>query len=101
VIFWLNASFQTATYTELVQEQFAEKYPETPVTHRNAFNRLIEKFREIGSVLDDRGHHFQHLLQVHSDFPNALYNHKQVTRTIFGIILVVLEHFGWGFIALG
>jgi transposase len=35
-----------------VQEQFAEKFSETPVPHRNAFRRLIEKFRETGSVLD-------------------------------------------------
>jgi hypothetical protein len=35
-----------------VQEQFAEKFPETPVPHRNAFRRLTEKFRETGSVLD-------------------------------------------------
>jgi hypothetical protein len=35
-----------------VQEQFAEKFPETPVPHRNAVRRLIEKFRETGSVLD-------------------------------------------------
>jgi transposase len=39
-------------YTDLVQEQFAEKYPETPVSHRNAVRRLTEKFRETGSVLD-------------------------------------------------
>jgi transposase len=39
-------------YTDLVQEQFAEKFPETPVSHRNAVRRLIEKFRETGSVLD-------------------------------------------------
>jgi hypothetical protein len=39
-------------YTDLVEEQFAEKFPETPVPHRNAFRRLIEKFRETGSVLD-------------------------------------------------
>jgi hypothetical protein len=39
-------------YTDLVQEQFAEKFPETPVPHRNAFRRLIEKFHEIASVLD-------------------------------------------------
>jgi hypothetical protein len=52
-------------YIDLVQEQFAEKFPETPVPHRNAFRRLIEKFREIGSVLDAERigrHHFQHLL---------------------------------------
>jgi hypothetical protein len=35
-------------YTDLVQEQFAEKFPETPVPHRNAICRLIEKFRETG-----------------------------------------------------
>jgi transposase len=39
-------------YTDLVQKQFAEKSPETPVPHRNAFCRLIEKFRETGSLLD-------------------------------------------------
>jgi hypothetical protein len=39
-------------YTDLVQQQFAEKFPETPVTHRNAICRLIEKFRETSSVLD-------------------------------------------------
>jgi len=31
-------------YTDLVQEQFAEKFPETPVPHRNAVRRIIEKF---------------------------------------------------------
>jgi len=31
-------------YTDLVQEQFAEKFPETPVPHRSAVRRLIEKF---------------------------------------------------------
>jgi hypothetical protein len=49
-------------YTDLVLEQLAEKFPETPVPHRNAVRRLIEKFRETGSVLDARGHYFQHLL---------------------------------------
>jgi hypothetical protein len=28
-------------YTDLVQEKFAEKFPETPVPHRNAVRRLI------------------------------------------------------------
>jgi hypothetical protein len=32
-------------YTELVLEQFAEKFPETPVPHRNAVRRLIEKLK--------------------------------------------------------
>jgi transposase len=35
-----------------VQEQFAEKFPETTVLYRNAVRRLIEKFRETFSVLD-------------------------------------------------
>jgi hypothetical protein len=39
-------------YTELVQEQFAEKFPRTPVPQRNAVRRLTEKFSETGSVLD-------------------------------------------------
>jgi transposase len=38
-------------YADLVQEQFADKFPETPVPHRNAVRRLTEKFRETGSVL--------------------------------------------------
>jgi hypothetical protein len=37
-------------YTDLVREQFAEKFPQTPVPDRNAFRRLIEKFSETGSV---------------------------------------------------
>jgi hypothetical protein len=39
-------------YIDLMQEQFAEKFPETSVPYRNAFRRLIEKFCETGSVLD-------------------------------------------------
>jgi transposase len=35
-----------------VQEQFAEKLPETLVPHCNAVRRLIEKFRQTGSLLD-------------------------------------------------
>jgi hypothetical protein len=38
-------------YTDLVQEQFAEKLPETPVRHHNAVHRHIEKFRETGLEL--------------------------------------------------
>jgi transposase len=39
-------------YAELVQEQFAEKFPDTSVPHRNAFRRLVQKFRETGLLLD-------------------------------------------------
>jgi hypothetical protein len=148
-------------YTDLVQEQFAEKFPQTPVPHRSAVRRLIEKFRGTGSVLDAersgrpsklndkklmdisdsmlrspskslrklaqekniglataitayvrnisqadlqkvsankikrvqacidaRGHHFQHLLKVQSDFPNALYN-QQCTQFLETLIYVL------------
>jgi hypothetical protein len=39
-------------YTDLEQNQFAKKFPETPLPRRNAFRRLTQKFRETGSVLD-------------------------------------------------
>jgi hypothetical protein len=42
-VFW-----EDSRYTDLVQQQFAEKFSETPVPHRNAVRRLIEKFRETG-----------------------------------------------------
>jgi transposase len=35
-----------------VQEQITEKFVETPVPHRSAVRRRIEKFRETDSVLD-------------------------------------------------
>jgi transposase len=35
-----------------MQEQFAEKFPETHVSHRSAVRTLIEKFRETLSVLN-------------------------------------------------
>jgi hypothetical protein len=75
-------------YTDLVQEQFAENFTETPVSHRNAVRRLIEQFREVTACIrnisqadlqkafankikrvqaciDALGHHFQHLLYMH------------------------------------
>jgi hypothetical protein len=35
-------------YADLVQGQFDEKFPETPVPHRNGARRLIKKFCETG-----------------------------------------------------
>jgi hypothetical protein len=35
-----------------VQQQFTEKFPQTPVPYRNAVHTLTEKFRETGSVLE-------------------------------------------------
>jgi hypothetical protein len=46
-IFW-----EGNRYTDLVQEQSAEIFPEKPVPHHNAVHRLIEKYRETGSVSD-------------------------------------------------
>jgi hypothetical protein len=77
-------------YTDLVQEQFAEKFPETPVPHhdrphmRNELKTAItvfirkisqadpqkvfvNKIKWVQACIDARGHHFQHLLLVHSD----------------------------------
>jgi transposase len=46
---------ESSRYTDIVQEQFAANFPETPVPHHNRICRLIEKFRETGSVLDAEG----------------------------------------------
>jgi transposase len=52
-VFLVEYFFREGTrYTDLVQEQFAEKFPETPVPHHSAVGRLIEKSRETGSVLE-------------------------------------------------
>jgi hypothetical protein len=48
----LNVFREVNRYNELMQEKFAEKFPETPVPHRKAVCRLTEKFRGTGSVLD-------------------------------------------------
>jgi hypothetical protein len=39
-------------YSNLVQQQYAEKFPQTAVPYRNAVRRFIEKFRDRGLVLD-------------------------------------------------
>jgi hypothetical protein len=42
-VFLVECIFQEGNrYTDLVQELFAEKFPEAPVPHRNAVCRLIE-----------------------------------------------------------
>jgi hypothetical protein len=52
-VFLVGYVFQEGNrYTDLVQEQFAEKFPERPVPHRKAVCRLTEKFCETGSMLD-------------------------------------------------
>jgi transposase len=52
-VFLVEYVFQAGNrYTDLVQEQYAEKFPETPVSYCNAVCRLIEKLHETGSVLD-------------------------------------------------
>jgi membrane protein involved in colicin uptake len=52
-VFLVEYVFQEGNiYTDLVQEQFAEKFPETPVPHHNAVCRLTVKFHKTGSVLD-------------------------------------------------
>jgi hypothetical protein len=51
-VFLVQYVFREGNRYDLVQEKFAEKFPETTMPHRNAVRRLIEKFRETGSVLD-------------------------------------------------
>jgi hypothetical protein len=52
-VFHVEYIFQEGyRYTDLVLGHFAEKFPETPVPHRSATCRLVEKFHETGSVLD-------------------------------------------------
>jgi hypothetical protein len=34
---------------------------------------FANKIKRVQACIDARGHHFQHLFYVHSDFPNALY----------------------------
>jgi hypothetical protein len=62
-------------FTDLVQEQFAEKFPETPVLQRNAVRRLTHKIRETGSVLDARGHHFEHFYKCTATFRTNFIKH--------------------------
>jgi hypothetical protein len=48
-IFLVEYAFREGNrYTYLVQEQFAENFPGTPVPHRSAFRSIIDKFRETG-----------------------------------------------------
>jgi hypothetical protein len=77
-------------YTGLVQEQLADKFPETPVPHRNAVYRdrprtldelktaitayirnisqadlqkvFANKIKRVQACIDVRGHYFQHLI---------------------------------------
>jgi hypothetical protein len=69
-------------YTDLV-EQFAEKFPETPVPHRNAVRRLTEKFRETGSVLDAKrsGRPFKLNNKKLMDISNTFYKCTVIFRT--------------------
>jgi hypothetical protein len=62
------------SYTYLVHEQFAEKCPETPLFPNADLRKMFaNKIKRVWARIDARGHHFQHLIYVHSDFPNALY----------------------------
>jgi hypothetical protein len=39
---------------------------------------FANKIKRVQACIDARGHHFQHRLQVHSDFPYALYNSTKI-----------------------
>jgi hypothetical protein len=53
-------------YTDLVHEQFAEKFPETPILHRDFPNSDLQemfenKIERVWVCVDAREHHFQQL----------------------------------------
>jgi hypothetical protein len=47
-------------YADLVQEQFAEKFPDFPCADLQEV--FANKIKRVQSCTDARGHHFQHLL---------------------------------------
>jgi hypothetical protein len=50
-------------YTYLVREQFAEKFPETPLSPNADLRKMFaNKSKRIQACLDARGHHFKRLL---------------------------------------
>jgi hypothetical protein len=52
-VFLVEHAFREGNrYTDLMQEKFAETFPETAVPHLCAVHRHIEKLRETGPVLD-------------------------------------------------
>jgi hypothetical protein len=47
-------------YTDLVQEQFAEKFPDFP--NADLQEVFANRIKRVQACIDSRGHHFQHLL---------------------------------------
>ncbi|XP_076319811.1 uncharacterized protein LOC143230330 [Tachypleus tridentatus] len=43
---------EAGRHIDVVRQRFAEKFPDTPVPHRNAVRNLVDKFWETGSVND-------------------------------------------------
>jgi hypothetical protein len=84
-------------YSDLVQEQLAEKFPATPVLHRNAVRRLIEKFRETGSVLDAERSgrpskpNDKKYRRLWTSLPTPFVSAQQLSeRTVYGCIFCML-----------
>jgi hypothetical protein len=44
---------------------------------------FVNKIKRVQACIGACGHHFQHLLEVHSDFLNALYIIKDITNGVF------------------
>jgi hypothetical protein len=51
---------------------------------------LANKIKRVQACIDARGHHFQHLLQVHGDFPNTLYIVSTTTTNVQYLLLIYL-----------
>jgi hypothetical protein len=47
---------------------------------------FVNKIKRVQACIDARGHQFHHLLQVHSDLPNAHIPHPTVVTVTFGVM---------------
>jgi hypothetical protein len=77
-VFLVEYAFREGNrYTDIAQERFAEKFPETPVPHPNAVRTVIEKFCQTSSVLGAK----------RSGRPSRLYDEKLIYRKCLQIKL--------------
>jgi hypothetical protein len=57
--------------TALNELKTAITAPIRNITQADLQKVFVNKIRRIQACINARGHHFQHILKVHSDFPNA------------------------------
>jgi hypothetical protein len=60
---------------------------------------FANKIKRVQACLDTHRHHFQHLLELHSDFPNALYDVLATIDSCFHLecqMAIIFQSVGWG-----